>query len=92
MEVTQEQRDDLESKLKKVLKLKYEVEKHYTGIRPTTADRKPIIGTHKVYKFLHFFNGLGSKGASLAPLMAKLLVNHLLDGIPLPAEVDLKRF
>lgn len=92
LEVTQLQRDDLESKLKKILKLDYKVEKHFAGIRPTTADRKPILGTHGTYDFMHFFNGLGSKGASLAPLMAKLLVNHLVDGIPLPEEVDLKRF
>lgn len=92
LETTQVQKDDLESKLRKMLNYSYKIENHYAGIRPTTPDRKPILGTHSEISFMHFFNGLGSKGASLAPLMAKLMVNHLTEGIPLPAEVDLNRF
>ncbi|MEY2924453.1 MAG: hypothetical protein RLZZ337_1001 [Bacteroidota bacterium] len=86
------QKMDLVEKLQKVLKLNFEVINHYAGVRPTTVDRKPILGTHKEYSFVHIFNGLGSKGASLAPFVAKHMVHHLLDGIPLPSEMDLARF
>ncbi|NBY41195.1 MAG: FAD-dependent oxidoreductase [Flavobacteriia bacterium] len=50
------------------------------GIRPTTPDRKPLMGQHKDYKKLYLFNGLGAKGYLIAPnvslLMADLILNE----------------
>lgn len=61
------------------------------GIRPTTTDRRPLIGTHPEKKFYHIFNGLGAKGYLIAPLLSKEFVDYLLDGVPLDREVDIAR-
>lgn len=68
-----------------------QVTAHLAGIRPSTADSRPIVGPHPEEPGLYLLNGLGSKGASTGPLMAKLLAEHLLDGAPIPNEVDVRR-
>lgn len=62
------------------------------GIRPTTPDRRPLLGTHPQFERLYYFNGLGTKGYMMAPLLAKELTDLLLDGIPIPEEYNLSRF
>lgn len=62
------------------------------GIRPSTRDARPLLGRHPSEPGLYLFNGLGSKGASVAPLMSRHFAEHLLHGTPLEAEVDLRRF
>lgn len=47
------------------------------GVRPTTPDRKPIIGIHPEVKTIGIFNGLGTKGVTLAPFAAKVLADFL---------------
>lgn len=79
-------------------KLAYTTHEPYTliaqeaGIRPTTPDRRPILGQHHIYQSLYIFNGLGTKGYMLAPLLAKEFVNYLIHGHVLDSEVDLCRF
>lgn len=68
------------------------VTKHLAGIRPSTHDSRPIIGAHPSENGLYILNGLGSKGASVAPLMSRQLTEHILHGSPIHAEVDLTRF
>ena len=65
---------------------------HLSGIRPTVKDRKPLIGKHPDFSKLAIFNGLGTKGTSLAPLMARYLVDLLVDVIEIPGEVNAKRY
>ncbi len=91
-EPTAFQLTDLQERLNKIIRVPYKVTNHFAGIRPTTGDRKPILGTHSDYPFMHYFNGLGSKGASLAPLMAREMVSYLVDGIPLPEDLNWSRF
>ena len=76
------------------LKKSHEIEtiSHQAGIRPGTSDSKPIIGAHPERRGLYLLNGLGSKGATSGPSMAKLLTEHILDGSLIDPEVDLKRF
>jgi glycine oxidase len=71
---------------------KVEVIEHRAGVRPTTPDRRPIMGTHPAYTKVHIFNGLGAKGYMMAPLLAEELLEHIVHGKPLDREVDLKRF
>ncbi|MEY4571976.1 MAG: hypothetical protein RLZ10_1194 [Bacteroidota bacterium] len=63
----------------------------YAGIRPTTFDRRPFLGEHHNHKANFVFNGLGTKGYMLAPLLAKELINYILKGDPLHTEVLLHR-
>ncbi len=41
---------------------------------------------------LYVFNGLGSKGVLMGPWCSELMAAHLIDGQPLPEEVDVARF
>jgi glycine/D-amino acid oxidase-like deaminating enzyme len=73
-------------------KHKIEVLEHLAGIRPGSTDSRPLLGAHPNEPSLYLLNGLGSKGASTGPSMAKQLAAHLIEGIPLDPEVDLARF
>lgn len=68
------------------------IEKHEAGIRPCTADRYPIIGSHPQYNKLAVFNGFGAKGSMQIPWFCERFADHLLLNAPLPANCDIKRF
>jgi len=63
-----------------------------SGVRPGTRDRMPIMGTHPANPSISIFNGFGSRGGTLIPLCAELFAESLLEGNPLPEELDLRRF
>jgi len=69
-----------------------EVTQHLAGIRPSSADNRPILGAHPKAPGLYLLNGLGSKGATTAPWMTEQLAAHLLEGEPIDPEVALERF
>nr|WP_269524444.1 FAD-dependent oxidoreductase [Coraliomargarita parva] len=73
-------------------KYAFRVAAQFTGHRPSTPDTHPLVGTHPTESGLYLFNGLGSKGASVAPWLSQHFVDHLLHGMPLDPEVDLQRF
>lgn len=43
------------------------------GVRPATRDARPVIGPHPEFPRVWLLNGLGGKGALLAPLAARSL-------------------
>lgn len=88
---TEAAREEMESKLKKMINCPFEVIDHSAGIRPTTKDRKPLIGSYDTHPAISFFNGLGSRGFLMAPMLAKILVDHLEMQIPIPSEMDINR-
>lgn len=61
---------------------------HLAGIRPSVLDRRPILGPLPTLPGQYVFTGMGTKGVSLGPWMAKTFVDHLLLGTPLPLEVS----
>lgn len=67
------------------------IEQHDAGLRPTTQDFRPFIGAHPSERGLYIFNGLGSKGASLAPELSRQFLLHLLHGEALDPEIDISR-
>jgi len=73
-------------------KIDWQIESHLAGIRPTTPDAKPLLGAHPTEAGLYILNGLGSKGASLAPLMSDWLFQHIYKDVPLSESVDIQRF
>lgn len=86
--VTNAGRDEIVGRLNKFLKLPFEIVGHESGVRPVVLERRPIIGVHREFSQLAIFNGLGSKGSLLAPLIASQLVEHLFDGSPIDSELD----
>ena len=83
---------ELSNSLKSVLKSEFEVVAHQAGFRPTTHDRKPVLGTHPEKPNVSIFNGLGARGVLQAPRMAQELIAHLLEGAPIRKEVSILRF
>ncbi len=68
------------------------VEAQRAGVRPASADRRPLLGRHPEHPALALFNGFGSKGSLLIPWHAARMAEHLLHGAPLPAAADIVRF
>lgn len=62
------------------------------GVRPTTLDRRPLMGEHPKHKNNYIFNGLGTKGYMMAPLLSKEMANFIIDNQTLDKEVNITRF
>ncbi len=89
---TEAAKKELLEKLEEIITCSYEVIDHYAGIRPTTKDRKPLIGTHPDYRRVHLLNGLGTRGVMLGPPMAKQLYDAVENGAAIDPAVNLTRF
>jgi glycine/D-amino acid oxidase-like deaminating enzyme len=89
---TEQGKDDLVEKYQKLMKPEMKILAHRAGVRPATRDRRPFIGMHPEFQNLGIFNGLGSKGVSLAPFFAKQFVDFLVYNKELHPEVNINRF
>jgi glycine/D-amino acid oxidase-like deaminating enzyme len=69
-----------------------EVVDQQAGIRPTSPDRRGMMGQHPEHKNLYIFNALGTKGYLIAPLLSKEFVSYLTDGTAIDSEVNIERF
>lgn len=91
-EATAEATEELEAKMKGLLKFSYELKGAVAGIRPSVRDRRPLIGIHPEFSNVAIFNGLGTKGVTLAPFLAKEFCDHLTEGKELNPLVNIKRY
>ena len=82
---------ELLEKLKSMLHCDFEVVDHTVGVRPTTKDRRPLIGRFSKHPELAFLNGLGTHGFLMAPLLSKLLYANLENGAEIPMDIDIRR-
>lgn len=92
LEITKAKRIELEEKLLGMINCTYNIVEHKAGVRPTVKDRRPLIGAHEEYSNLFIFNGMGTKGLSLAPFFALELIAHMESNLTLNEEVKLSRF
>lgn len=90
--VTPEGRQELQEKLKALVKVPFTITDQEAGIRPAMPDRRPVLGAHPEYSNLIVFNGLGTKGVSLAPYFSNVLVDWLENGAHINKEVDISRY
>lgn len=74
------------------LKLPFTVEDHWAAIRPANIERRPFVGMHPHQPQVGILNGMGTKGCSLAPYMAKQLADNLVSGTAILPEAGLERF
>ncbi|RYD80457.1 MAG: FAD-binding oxidoreductase [Sphingobacteriales bacterium] len=82
-------REELETELRKIIDVDYTVTDHKAGIRPTVKQRRPFLGFHPQHKNIGIFNGLGTKGVLLGPLLAQQFTNHILYHQNLLPETDI---
>jgi glycine/D-amino acid oxidase-like deaminating enzyme len=85
-------RDRTKVLLDQWLKTGFKIIDHRAAVRPATIERRPFAGFHPQYPSLGIFNGMGTKGCSLAPFFAQQLAQHIRHHTPLQPEVDIKRF
>ena len=89
--VTSKGKDQLVAAVKKMISCPFEVVDQVIGMRPTVKDRRPLLGRISESKPI-FFNGLGTRGLLMAPLLAKQLYNYAENSIPLSEEIDINRY
>lgn len=82
----------LGERLSDILSAPYEIVQRFGAIRPTVKDRRPFLGISPAHPKMVIFNGLGTKGALLAPYWAGRLAGYLLQGDKLDPETDVQRF
>jgi glycine/D-amino acid oxidase-like deaminating enzyme len=85
-------RKKVEEQLKYWLKFPFETVDHLASERPANMERRPFVGAHPQHPAVAIFNGMGAKGCSLAPFFARQLTDHLVEGLPIYADADVKRF
>ncbi len=90
--VTEEARQEIVSKLATFMKSPYEIIRQEAGVRPTTGDRRPLVGVHPKFSQLAIINGLGTRGVMAGPFLAQQLMEHLEDKTPLLPEIAIARF
>ncbi len=90
--ITDSGRDEICEKLEALSPMKYKIVGQQAGIRPASVSRRPLIGVHPEYDRLFVFNGMGTKGVSLAPFFSNQMANCLEEGNNLDAEVDIKKY
>ncbi|HZV71592.1 MAG TPA: FAD-dependent oxidoreductase [Saprospiraceae bacterium] len=91
-EPTNEGKELLLEAISEVYSGEVELIDHLSGIRPTVDDRRPLVGPYPGHTGKYLFNGMGTKGTSLAPFWAEKLVSHIIGGESLPRIVDPSRY
>ncbi len=91
-EITDRALNFLTSRLEVFLKLPYEIVDHKTGMRPTTDDRRPFVGSHPDHFPLKILNGMGSRAVLVAPWAAIQLYNNMFKDNSINEEIDIFRF
>ena len=89
---TEEGKNLLIEKYQKLMRPEMRILSQQAGVRPATKDRRPFLGMHPEIENIGIFNGLGSKGVSLAPFFANQFVDFLVNGKELYPEVNINRF
>jgi glycine oxidase len=91
-DISEAGKTELLQKLATLLTLPYTPTHHTWGIRPTTPDRRPMLGPHPEHKNVLIFNGMGTKGVSLAPWSSGILSDYLVDGLQIKNDINISRF
>lgn len=90
-EITEAGRISLIEKVEEFLNVPFEVTHQDWGIRPSTVDRRPLLGSHPKFENVLIFNGLGTKGVSLAPYFSRQLAEYIFGEGKLDKEVNINR-
>ena len=90
--ITVAARQDLEQRLKALLRIPFSVTGQNWGIRPTVPDRRPLLGTLPDHPRAVIFNGMGTKGVSLTPYFSRVLADYLEGMGQIPDEVNISRY
>lgn len=90
-EITEIAANEIKSKIDKNINTDYKIIGQVAGIRPTTQDRRPILGKLGNHDNIYVFNGLGTKGIMYAPYYSRILLNHILNDDEIDYDVSIQR-
>lgn len=90
--ITEQAREELTEKLRKMTSVPFEILSHQAAIRPTVGDRRPLVGAHPLHPHLWVLNGLGTRGVLNAPYCAQMLYQAVFEGKEIAPEMDVARF
>ncbi len=85
-------RNQTEKTLAHFIRTEFKVVDHFAAVRPATLERRPFVGFHPKHPRVGIFNGLGTKGCSLAPWFATALARKLKTDQPIDPLADIRRF
>ena len=88
---TAEGRDEIETRLRRLVSVPLTVVGHRAAVRPVIRASRLLIGMHPARPEVGFFNGLGSKGVLTAPYFAQQFAAALLGQGEIDPEVDLRK-
>jgi len=84
--------EEISKGIRSDLLLPFSIESMAAGIRPTTPDRNPFLGTSPGYSNIHIFNGMGTKSILQGPHFAELFARYLSGSDEIPPDCDISRF
>lgn len=90
---TQAAREEILAHLDRAIRVPYRVLDQRAGIRPTTPNRRPLVGRLPQYPNAYVLGGFGTKGMLLSPTCSLWLQNLMLHDIDhIPAQANLARY
>ncbi len=92
LSITPAYRSKVEEQLNYFLKIPYTISGHFAAERPVNLERRPFVGLHPLHPAIGIFNGMGTKGCSLAPYFSHQFAQHLVHGASLLHTADISRF
>ena len=92
LHTTPEEREELCEHLKQLTNHPFEILDQNAGVRPTVLDRRPLMGKHPKFNSLFIFNGLGTKGYLMAPLLANEMCAYMLNKKIIDREMNIERY
>lgn len=90
--ITEDAKAQLVNRVRDIINCEFEIVDQVAGIRPTTKDRRPLVGSHHEHKNMFVLNGLGTRGVMISPFVALQLFNHIESGTDLDSDLNIKRF
>ncbi len=92
IEPTAAGKQGLLDRLAKSFQGEYRVLDHLAGLRPASKDRRPFIGRSPKSSTVACLAGMGTKGYSLSPYVADMLLDALFNQGDILPELNLRRF
>lgn len=89
---SEEKKQQIIIQLEKMISCDYTIVGHIAGVRPTTKDRRPLLGSLEEHENMYFFSGLGTRGIMGAPWLSERLLAFSEHNNQLPEEVSIGRF
>lgn len=91
-EASEKAKNELLEKFEQIIEYPYKVVSQKAGIRPSSLDRRPIIGEHPTKSGLWLMNGMGAKGVLLSPLVSKWLLEGCYQKQTIAPEINLHKW